>query len=127
MILDQTRDILAQSPATVGKNDEGGATGGDGAASDQQSAQRNLILAIPAHHRAEELVGEMLAKLMRPVGCDVEVIPSRMLPVDVETLVAKNQPLLLFVAVLPPGGLEQAKYLAKRLRTRFADQKIVVG
>jgi hypothetical protein len=50
-----------------------------------------------------------------------------MLPVDVEAAIADRRPGLVFIPVLPPGGLEQARYLAKRLRTRFADLKIIVG
>jgi hypothetical protein len=33
----------------------------------------------------------------------------------------------VFIAVLPPGGLVQARYLCRRLRRRFRDLKIVVG
>jgi hypothetical protein len=34
---------------------------------------------------------------------------------------------VVFVAVLPPGGIEQARYLCRRLRRRFADLPILVG
>jgi predicted PurR-regulated permease PerM len=117
-IFEETRAILAEIPAP-----DAAATQNDQAADDAKP----LILSVAAHHRSEELVGEMLRKLMSPAGCEVEVIPSRLLPVDVEAMVGKKRPALVFVAVLPPGGLEQARYLVKRLRTRFADQKIVVG
>jgi hypothetical protein len=34
---------------------------------------------------------------------------------------------VVFIAVLPPGRLVQARYLCRRLRRRFKDLKIVVG
>jgi hypothetical protein len=49
------------------------------------------------------------------------------LPMEIETWVAERSPALVFIAVLPPGGLVQARYLCKRLRRRFADLSIVVG
>jgi hypothetical protein len=37
-----------------------------------------------------------------------------------------ENPAVVCVAALPPGGLTQARYLCKRLRTSFPHQKIVV-
>jgi hypothetical protein len=73
------------------------------------------------------LAVEMLAKLMKLSGCVVEVLSANLLPGEVEAIIASRNPPVIFVAVLPPGGLEQAKFLCQRLRTRFADTKIVVG
>jgi hypothetical protein len=40
---------------------------------------------------------------------------------------AESQAALIFVAILPPGGLVQARYLCKRLSRRFPHLKILVG
>jgi predicted PurR-regulated permease PerM len=88
---------------------------------------RVLILGCPAHHEAEELSLHMLAQLLQPAGCRVEVMSTRALPSEVEARIEQEEPTLVFIAVLPPGGLVQARYLCKRLRTRFADLRIVVG
>ncbi len=45
----------------------------------------------------------------------------------VENRIARGAPAILFVAILPPGGVVQAKYLCKRLRRQYKDLKIVVG
>jgi len=92
-----------------------------------QNERRVLILGCPSHHQAEELVLQMLANLLRTDGCDVEVVSTKALPVEIEARVEQRVPDLVFIAVLPPGGLVQARYLCKRLRKRFPDQSIVVG
>jgi hypothetical protein len=86
-----------------------------------------LILGCPAHHEAEELSVAMLAQLLKPDGCIVEAISTRALPAEVEAKVEEEGPALVFVAILPPGGLVQARYLCKRLRKRFGELPIVVG
>jgi hypothetical protein len=88
---------------------------------------RVLILGCPAHQQAEELALQMLANLLKPDGCAVEVVSTRALPAEIEAEVARTAPALVFIAVLPPGGFVQARYLCKRLRRRFADLSIVVG
>jgi DNA-binding response OmpR family regulator len=85
------------------------------------------VLAIPAHHRVEELTLQMLAQTLRAAGCDVELVTTRALPVDIERIIERDRPDLVFVAVMPPGGLIQARYLCRRLGKRFAGAKIIVG
>jgi predicted PurR-regulated permease PerM len=85
-----------------------------------------LILGCPAHDAAEELSLHMLAGLVKS-DCHIEVLSTKALPAEVEAQVAVQKPALAFIAILPPGGLVQARYLCKRLRKRFADLPIVVG
>ena len=69
----------------------------------------------------------MLARLLKPDECLVEPISTRALPADVEARIEKESPALVFIAILPPGGFLQARYLCKRLRKRFVNLPIVVG
>ena len=113
MIFDATREIVD----------------GLAPASTDESASSNgaLLIGCPAHHRAEELTLHMLARLTGPLGCRTEVVSTRTLPAETEARIAAENPALVFIAVLPPGGLVQARYLCRRLRRRFKDLKIVVG
>lgn len=86
-----------------------------------------LILGCPSHHRMEELTLHMLPLLGGPLECRVEVLSTRTLPAEIEARVERESPALVFVAILPPGGVVQARYLCKRLRKRFNDLNIVVG
>jgi predicted PurR-regulated permease PerM len=86
-----------------------------------------MILGCPAHHAAEELTLHLLAQLLRADGCHVEVLSSRILPSEIEARVAQEKPALVFIAVLPPGGVAQARQLCKRLKQRADAVQIVVG
>ena len=86
-----------------------------------------LIFACPAHHRAEELSLQMLARELEPLGCRVEIASTRALPVEIESRLTAEPPTIVFIAVLPPGGLVQARYLCKRLRRISPELKIIVG
>jgi predicted PurR-regulated permease PerM len=93
----------------------------------QTGADGVLVLGFPAHHEAEELSLSMLAQLLQPDGVRVEVFSTGDLPAEVETRVEREDPALVFIAILPPGGIVQARYLCRRIRKRFADLPIVVG
>ena len=86
-----------------------------------------LVFACPAHHRAEELSLHMLAQELEPLGCRVEIASTRALPVEIESRLTAEPPAIVFIAVLPPGGLIQARYLCRRLRRISSELKIVVG
>ena len=99
----------------------------EGATPPVTEGRRPTVLAVPSHHRAEELTLNMLARTLRATGCDVQAVTTRALPIDIENRIARDRPELVFVAVMPPGGLVQARYLCRRLGKRFADVKIIVG
>jgi predicted PurR-regulated permease PerM len=84
------------------------------------------VLGCAAHHRAEELTLQLLSNLLKPACC-MTVVSTRTLPVEIENKVETERPALVFIAILPPGGISQARHLCHRLRTRFPSLKIVVG
>jgi hypothetical protein len=86
-----------------------------------------LVLGCPAHHRVEELVVRLLGALMTPGGYRVETLSTRLLPAEVEATIERERPAVLFIAVMPPGGIVQARYLCRRLRKHFKELPIVVG
>jgi predicted PurR-regulated permease PerM len=91
------------------------------------SSEMPVIFAYPAHHRAEELSLQMLALELEPLGCRVEIASTRTLPVEIESRLSVEQPAVVFIAIVPPGGLVQARYLCKRLRKISPELTIVVG
>jgi predicted PurR-regulated permease PerM len=92
-----------------------------------RSGATPVVFACPAHHRSEELSLAMLAQTLRPLDCRVVITSTRTLPVDLESKLAAEPPAIVFIAVLPPGGLIQARYLCKRLRKSFPELRIIVG
>ena len=108
-VLDETERIVADlRPATEG------------------DPSLPLVLAFPAHHRSEEVALRALESIASRDGCRVEVSGARALPADLEARVAEASPAVVVIAVLPPGGLPQARFLCRRLRKRFPQLRIVV-
>ena len=88
---------------------------------------RPRVIAVPAHHRSEEAVLAWLAvgAVLDPVS--VELGSTKMLAAQVIDRVEGERPAAVVIAVLPPGGLVQARYLCRRLRRRVPDVAIVVA
>lgn len=93
----------------------------------EASSDALVVLGCPAHHEAEELSLAMLASLLKLDGCRLDAVSTRALPAEIERRVEEEKAALVFIAILPPGGLVQARYLCKRLRKRFPDLPLVVG
>lgn len=114
-ILDSTEQVLKTLDAT------------QSSALVQMPAPSAVLLGCPSHHRAEELTIQMMGMVLRETGCRVEAVTTRILPVDLESRLEQEKISLLFISVIPPGGLPQCRYLCRRLRRKFPDLPIVVG
>jgi len=113
-ILESTEQVLANLYATADTTDE-------------SPLPTTILLGCPSHHRAEELTVQMMEMVLRGTGCRVESVTTRILPVELEARIEREKIALLFISVIPPGGLPQCRYLCRRLRRRFPDLPIVVG
>jgi predicted PurR-regulated permease PerM len=85
------------------------------------------ILGCPAHDEADEVALRMLQQALDPRRFEVKVTQVALLAAEVLALVEQNEPALVCIGLVPPGGFAQTRYLYKRLRTRFPTLPIVVG
>jgi predicted PurR-regulated permease PerM len=122
---DRSRDLLAPTAeaALLAETEKVITAIAPPSTSTAQSDATQLILCLPAHHLAEELT----LKLLRVENSRIQVSSTRLLPAEIESQIERDHPAALFFAVLPPGGLVQARYLCRRLRRRFPQLPIVVG
>ena len=97
------------------------------AAADGAAPKRIKIAGIPASDASDALVLRMLAQLVAPAGCTLEVITDRDSALKVAEAVAAMAPDLIVLSHLPPVGLTPARYLVRRLRARFDALPILVG
>jgi predicted PurR-regulated permease PerM/CheY-like chemotaxis protein len=95
------------------------------AASHTRPAMR--ILGIPARDESDELGLSLLSEVLGRADYQVIVVKHGLLAADAISLVLEEQPTVVCVAAMPPGGSAQARLLCMRLRARFPDLKIVVG
>lgn len=134
-IFDSTRDILEGIRKRAAKEAvEASATADPATPAPAEDTSRvvpelgrSLIIGCPAHHRVEELVLTMLANSLERRQCRVDIISTRALPSEIESRVAEEDARVVFVAIVPPGGVVQARYLCRRLHRKFPHLVIIVG
>jgi predicted PurR-regulated permease PerM len=110
--LDFTRPILAGSVEATPKA--------------EQPGQKVLVIACPACDEADELALNMLRRLLDPEKYKTEVLSGQDDRSGGHFADVGENPAVVCVCALPPGGLAQARYLCKRLRASFPHQKIVI-
>jgi len=85
------------------------------------------ILGCPARDGADEVALLMFQQLLHSTRYDLELIAEQKLASEVVAEAAEKKTGLVCIAAVQPGGLAQARYLCKRLRSQFPDVKIAVG
>ncbi|MDB6058697.1 MAG: transporter, partial [Verrucomicrobiales bacterium] len=86
-----------------------------------------LAIIVPAKDSADEIVGLMLACLLRSHGVGARALSAMGLTADFLDDVATVQARVVCISAVPPTRLRRARYLMKKLRARFADTKVVLG
>jgi hypothetical protein len=82
---------------------------------------------VAAHDEADYIAGLMLARLLAPEHFEALLVPKDILASEVLDRVAGIGCKAVVVSAVPPSAAANASYLAKRLRGRFPQQKIVVA
>ena len=126
-IIDDT--IRPQEPEPAQRNADSAAGAGESDATAPSAAPEAAarILGCPAHHRAEELVLQMLGRLLGPGAGRMSIASTRLLPSEMQERLCVEKPEVVFVAIVPPGGVVQARFLVRRLRKSAPETPIVVG
>jgi hypothetical protein len=85
------------------------------------------VACVPARDEADELVGMMLAQLLRQKGFHRAASLAIGSVEEMLAQVAEGGCSIVCVSALPPFAVGQARSLCKRLRARFPDMAIIVG
>jgi predicted PurR-regulated permease PerM len=85
-----------------------------------------LVLGCPARDEADELVLEMLKRMLDPNKCRLEILSANTLASEVLQRVEQDKPAAVCIASLPPHGLTYTRYLCKRLRATYPKLKVAV-
>lgn len=120
-----TRDILEELEGTPELGLEALTT--SAAPNQKESPKRFKIIGIATNDTADALALRMLAQLIEPAGCDLEIINDASKPLEVADQVAEAAPDLVLLSHLPPFGLTVARYLTRKLHARYPDRPLWVG
>jgi predicted PurR-regulated permease PerM len=98
------------------------------AARPEESTQNQvLVFGCPARDAIDELALSMFERLLDPSKCRLEIISHNKLTAEIIDRVRQEQPKAICIASVPSKGLAHTRYLCKRLRSQFADLKILIG
>ena len=81
------------------------------------------VCIVPAHDEADEVAGAMLAQLLP----GAQVLSSESLAAETLEQVAERGCRVICISAVPPRAASHAAYLARRLKKRFPDLRIMVG
>jgi len=84
-------------------------------------------LCIPARDEADEIAAQMLVQLLNQAGLKAKALPSAALAGESLEQVTQEKPLVVCVSSVPPFGYMHARYLCRRLRAEFPEQKLVAA
>jgi CheY-like chemotaxis protein len=96
------------------------------ATADVPLTSRLSIVCIPVRDEADELIGLMLAHVLRQTGYETETVRIGTVE-DMLQVLQRRHADVLFVSALPPFALGQARSLCRRARRTDPDLKIVLG
>jgi predicted PurR-regulated permease PerM len=90
-------------------------------------SSRLQIVACPARDIADLMALEILQRLLDSSVCELHIVSLERLVSEMIAIVEAEQPSVVCIGALPPGGLARTRLLCKRLRVRFPQLKILVG
>jgi predicted PurR-regulated permease PerM len=85
------------------------------------------VLCIPARDEADEIAALMLEQLLSKRGIRTTVLSCAGLMGECIHEVEKRKPRVVCIAAVPPFGYVHARYLCRRLRSRFPQLKVVAA
>ncbi len=88
--------------------------------------QSITVLGCPVHHESEEITLLILEEMMRN-RCTFTIATTKKLPSQVVKQIQSDQPDVVVLAALPPGGMPQVRYLCCEIGKVCPETKIVVA
>jgi hypothetical protein len=101
----------------------------DSSTADRAGLPGLCVLCMPAHGKADELAGMMLAQIVHIRGCFVETVSATAMAAASELVdyVEQRKADVVCISAAPPAAVAHARRLCMRLRRRFPELNLVVG
>jgi predicted PurR-regulated permease PerM len=123
-ILESTREILGKLDLVLSSREEKQELTG-GALVPSLAGLR--ILGIPAQEGSDELVLEMLRRVLELKGYEMEVLAGESVVTTSLSMIESFQPAAVCVVSIAPDSLGMVRSICKRLRSRFPGLIIIAG
>ena len=91
------------------------------------AAEKGRVMCFPAHDEADEMAASMLSQLMGEAGIGTIAFPLSASFDSMLEIVKPTGKDVLCISAVPPYNLAEAKILARQLRTRCPDCRILIG
>src|SRR5205085_2284424 len=95
--------------------------------SQKPTAYDRCILSLPARDPADEIASMILTQALEHEGYCARYVSVEKLTSEYLDIVDQEHAQIVVISALPPAAVTHARYLVKRLRSRFPDLKIIVG
>ena len=122
-VFETTRHILEEISAEEPESEEQKEKGQQEQKEREQGPSFPDVGIVPAHDEADELAGEMLARLLP----GAQAFAAGSLAAETLDKVGANSCRLVCISAVPPRAASHAAYLARRLKQRFPELKILVA
>ena len=126
-LIGQVAAMIEELPAEMPPPADPAADALANAAAGALPAVRMTVLLLPAADRADEVAAQMLAKVLEPLGFDIEVPPAATLKSEMVERVGQRRPDAICVSAAPPAAVVHARYLGKKLKAVAPDTPVLVG
>jgi predicted PurR-regulated permease PerM len=93
----------------------------------EQSGDEAMLICCPARDEGEELILHFLAAILGSKGAPVRVLAAKMLAAEIVEQFTTYCPKVVCIASAAPGGVNQARYLCKRIRSYCREAKLFVA
>jgi hypothetical protein len=94
---------------------------------DRRDTSHGLVLCLPARDVVDEIAGQMFAQVLEFEGIPARGLSATRLASEMLDQVQEAGPLVVCVSALPPLASTHARYLCKRLQSRFPNLELVIG
>lgn len=85
------------------------------------------VCCLPARDERDELAGTMLAQLLQQRGFEAASAPGKLVTGELLSFVEEADVDVVCISVVVPSTIIHARYLCKKVRTKFPKVKIIVG
>jgi predicted PurR-regulated permease PerM len=129
---DEFEQVVSDVEQIVSEHEFVDFAGSSGADTDKEEGPRPArdlvsVLAIPGQDLADTTALSLFQRFADLRGYQLESTGTDNLVGELLDRVEREQPAVVLIAAVPPGGLTHTRYLCKRLRGRFPQIRIVVG